>query len=319
TEAVTTERSALSIEERPLYFRSGSENLFGVVTLPTDHPQRSGVILLTGGAWISSVNRNRLWVHAARSLAAAGFHAMRFDYHGVGESSGTLETYGLKRPFIDGTVAAAETLRAQGADRIILLGSCFGARVALEAAAKIDGLDGLILLSPPLGDFERAGQGMDIAGYVGKRSRVAMLRQLADKNKRSIYLRIVKGRARLIATRSIRRMTGRRPWADDWVGPRLLKGVERMVGRKVPILLVYGRDDPFGDEFDLARKGRLGGLVDASEGRIEERILDGQVHKLLDLDVQSDVIRHSPLWAGWLHSRTARTRDAGLSTQVTGG
>lgn len=66
-----------------------------------------GVITLTGGASITGIDRNRLYVRLARKLAARGFYVLRFDYHGVGESMGKAQ-YDLEEPFVtdlDGAIA----------------------------------------------------------------------------------------------------------------------------------------------------------------------------------------------------------------------
>ena len=87
----------------------------------------------------------RLAVIGARTLAAEGFAALRFDLHGHGESGGVTEPIDRKHPCGGDVEAALRYLReARGYRRFLLVGYCFDALSALAAfrneAAAIDGL-----------------------------------------------------------------------------------------------------------------------------------------------------------------------------------
>lgn len=295
------EQRSQTISESPVFFASDRDNLFGIVTRPRE-PSRTGVVLLTGGAWIPAINRNRLWVRLARVLAEDGHNVLRFDYHGVGESTGQLTTYGLDPSFRSGIEAAARTLREQGADRVILLGTCFGARLALACASRIPGVAGLILMSPPLGDFEKAGEEQGVGERLSGRSFAAVASALRDPARRAIYLRILRGLIRLKVTRAFRRATLREPLVDSWVGPLFLRGVRQMAEAGVPLLFAFGNDDPYGDQFSSAVNARLGRLLALPRARSKVEYLHGQVHRLLDPAVQDAVVDSAPGWVTWVIS-----------------
>ena len=101
--------------ERPVFFPAEGNNLFGVLTEPEGPGNGVGVLLIQGGDTVNvSLHRNRLAVRLARNLAADGYTCLRFDFHGLGESSGDIGTLHLHNPFTEDAVAAAEVLHQFG-------------------------------------------------------------------------------------------------------------------------------------------------------------------------------------------------------------
>jgi pimeloyl-ACP methyl ester carboxylesterase len=144
--------AAQARHERPVYFTAGDTPLFGVLTAPTGPPTGTGVLLLAGGIYVLSTNRNRMYVRLARRLAALGHTVLRIDFRGVGESAGVIGDYSIADPNPGDAAAAVRCLLAVGVQRVAIVGSCFGARSALEAAADDPALARLVLFSPPVGD-----------------------------------------------------------------------------------------------------------------------------------------------------------------------
>ncbi len=94
------------------------------------------------------VRTHRLYRFLARRLVDAGFHVLRFDYFGTGDSAGAFEEASLGR-WVDDTVAAVSELRQRFLVRhVYAAGLRLGAAVALLAGIKHGGLDGLILWDP---------------------------------------------------------------------------------------------------------------------------------------------------------------------------
>ena len=122
-------------EEYPVFFPAGGERLAGVVCAPTGEPEDLGVVLLTGANY-TRTHRNRMWVRAARELAERRIPSIRFDYHGVGDSTGRV-IIDLEVALDTDANAAADVLRAStGVDRLALVATCFGGRTAMAAAAR---------------------------------------------------------------------------------------------------------------------------------------------------------------------------------------
>jgi pimeloyl-ACP methyl ester carboxylesterase len=122
-------------EEFGVFVSLGDDRLCGVVCAPVGEMHDLGVVLLTGGNYTRS-HRNRMWVRAARELASHGVPSIRFDYHGVGDSTGTA-TLQLEAPFDADAVAAGDFLRrATGVEQLAVVATCFGGRTAMAAAAR---------------------------------------------------------------------------------------------------------------------------------------------------------------------------------------
>ncbi|MGQ0570531.1 MAG: alpha/beta fold hydrolase, partial [Armatimonadota bacterium] len=145
------QRSTPPYRESPVVFPAGDESIYGILVEPSHAARDVGVILLSGGGYLAMTHRNRMWVHLARWLAAEGFPVLRFDYHGVGESTGDIDGLGLERPFVADLMGAANTLRNRRISNLVLVGSCFGARTILASVERIPELRGAVLLSTPLG------------------------------------------------------------------------------------------------------------------------------------------------------------------------
>jgi pimeloyl-ACP methyl ester carboxylesterase len=125
----------MSHEEFPVFMPIGEDRLCAVVCVPQDIGSDRGVVLLTGSNY-TRTHRNRMWVRTARALADAGVPSIRFDYHGVGDSTGRA-TFDMEAPFDDDAVAAADFLvRATQVSEVTFLATCFGGRTAMAAAAR---------------------------------------------------------------------------------------------------------------------------------------------------------------------------------------
>jgi dienelactone hydrolase len=140
-------------QEYPISFRAGKETLFGLLSTPQgDGPSTAVLVLGGGGTTPTAIGRNRFFVTLCRRLAALGYDALRFDYHGLGDSTGKAD-FRLDRPFLEDLEGAVALVGGRGIPSYALVGSCFGARTALSGGPSLPGLKGLVLLAPPLRDF----------------------------------------------------------------------------------------------------------------------------------------------------------------------
>lgn len=78
---------------------------------------------------------------------AAGWNALRFNFRGVGRSSGR---HDQGRGEQDDVLAAGRWLRQEGHRRLALLGYSFGSLVGARAADRLEGLSCGVWVSPPL-------------------------------------------------------------------------------------------------------------------------------------------------------------------------
>lgn len=118
----------MTYTEVPICFSCESESLVGILAKPKT-PADIGLVLVVGGPQ-TRVGSHRQFVLLSRELATRGYAVLRFDYRGMGDSSGA------RRDFegVSADIAAAiNTLqqRVPEVKRIALWGLCDGASAAL--------------------------------------------------------------------------------------------------------------------------------------------------------------------------------------------
>jgi exosortase A-associated hydrolase 1 len=140
--------------ETVLNFQCQGENLLGIVSAPeinqatNQTANQTGVIIIVGGPQYR-VGSHRQFVLLARSLASAGYTSLRFDYRGMGDSSGTARDFLQITPDIQAAIDALLLERPE-LKQIVLWGLCDGASAALLylQASPENKIAGLCLLNP---------------------------------------------------------------------------------------------------------------------------------------------------------------------------
>lgn len=314
-------------DETLLYFPAGEETLFGIFTRPTVDPLGIAVIVLPGGGG-GTTNRNGISVRLCRRLAAEGYHSLRFDYHGIGESTGIVEQFRVDEPFTEDLEGAVRWVEAQGIDKIVLFGNCFGARTALSYAPEVAGLVGVAMGSPGPRDFamgERTSTRLAIEwsfrDYVVKALNPKTARELLDpkvrakarravKTKWAALVNKVKGRLGMKVTQDARLVP---------ISPLFLEPLEALVEREVPILFIYGEEDDFYQEFLRAKAGKLGKILARGNGSVDVRTLPGEVHGFARTRAQGPVIDVVSEWLADRRSSTAASEEEGESSWTLAG
>lgn len=85
----------------------------------------------------------------ATTLAAAGFHVIRFDYHGTGDSAGDdadPDRVGAWRASI--LAAAAEIKKLAHVEQLVFFGMRMGATLAAAVAEELGGIESLVMWAP---------------------------------------------------------------------------------------------------------------------------------------------------------------------------
>jgi uncharacterized protein len=257
--------------ERPVWFPAGAEELFGVISDPPV-PTDVGVVLVTGGGSSKGpgTHRNRMYVRLARQLAADGVVALRIDFHGFGESTGWTSKAQLDRPFPDDVLGAVSCLERCGIRHVILVGSCFGARSVLAATDQVERVAGVALLVPPVRDSDT----IRLKKVVSKQT----LAGLRDPTTRRRYQRVALRRLRALPSR-VRSSAALRGQRDlRGVSPVFLASVEHLVSRQVPLLIMQGAEDPYFQDFEDARAGALGRVLERAEPPVRLVVADGRLH-----------------------------------------
>ena len=286
----------LSTREQPVFFPAAGETLFGIHSHPTGPPTGVGIILIAGGDLVNAAfSRNHIGVRMARRLASEGFDVIRFTYHGVGDSTGVVESLHLHHPFTDDVVGAADYLRGKGIERFVLIGSCFGSRTALSSAPLIHGTVGLVLATPPSAGYDRTealaefmARNRSLGEYVGKALSWEKFKDLFDAGKRRTYVNLARKKIGQVLRRGKAKVAGDTTGREfDWVSPMLIEPLAIMVDRQIPVLFSFGTHDQWLDEFKEAAKGPLGPILARGSETIDViEDLPGVAHGLVRVHVQ---------------------------------
>lgn len=289
---------ATAADEQPIFLPMGDETLFAIVTHPSTAPRGAALLIFSGGAWCTSLGRNRTFTRLARRAAAHGYHALRIDYQGVGESSGSPREFKLDKPFSGDVVVAVEALRAQGVERFYLFGTCFGARVVAEAALLIDGVSGLVLSAAPVRDFElnQRLESLPVRELARRALGGKLLAAVRDGNARRRYVRLVKHKLASAVGRSARRGDGGPRTQFAWVSPRFIGPLRAVIERSMPVQLIYGDGDDYYDDFKRGGSGELGALIDQAGDQVTLTVVPGVSHSLPSITVQQQIIDTTVSW-----------------------
>ncbi len=132
-------------EQRAISFACGDDWLYGVLDVPPA-PHKRGVLIVVGGPQYRA-GSHRQFTLLARSLAAQGIPAMRFDYRGMGDSEGAMRNF---ESVDEDLRAALDAFFAQvpGMSEVVLWGLCDAASAAALYAAGDARVAGLVLLNP---------------------------------------------------------------------------------------------------------------------------------------------------------------------------
>ena len=125
------EGSPVSHADTALSFACEGEQLFGVLSQPTDAARLSGVgvVVVVGGPQYRA-GSHRQFVQLARALAGQGHAVLRFDVRGMGDSSGAQRNFEQVNEDV-GTAIAALQRHVPAVRQVVLLGLCDGASAAL--------------------------------------------------------------------------------------------------------------------------------------------------------------------------------------------
>jgi pimeloyl-ACP methyl ester carboxylesterase len=286
---------ATTLNEIPVFFPSAKGALLGIVTEPTGSSRGMAVVVLSGGGTPLSSNVNRVSVRLCRRISELGFHAFRFDYHGVGESGGITDRFDLANPFLVDVDGALAFLRSREIDRFVLVGSCFGARTALAAAAVTSDVVGIALISPPVRDFQmgertatRLARDLSLKQYARSALQLRNLRRLKNRADRLRFARYA--REKWLAWRGNDRHT--HVEARYQVSPLFMEHLAGVVERGLSPLMIFGEDEDLWKDFRQATSSMSSALL----SEVAVSIVPGTVHGFPNLESQCRVVELIDEW-----------------------
>jgi exosortase A-associated hydrolase 1 len=137
----------MNTTEHALLIPRPASTLVGVLSLPSA-PASMAVLVVVGGPQYR-VGSHRQFVLLARKLAEAGYAVLRFDYQGMGDSSGPAVDFLSATQDIAAAIQALQD-RVPQAQNIVIWGLCDAASAALLYIQETQDLriKGLCLLNP---------------------------------------------------------------------------------------------------------------------------------------------------------------------------
>lgn len=136
----------MSYSESAFCFDCLGDELVGVVTVPDCNTAELGVLIVVGGPQYR-VGSHRQFVLLSRALAASGIPCMRFDFRGMGDSTGAQHSFDDVSADIRSAVDCFFQ-RVPDLSRVVLWGLCDGASAACFYASQDDRVAGLVMLNP---------------------------------------------------------------------------------------------------------------------------------------------------------------------------
>ena len=151
--------------EEAMVFACGKDRLVGIVAAP-EKPAPCGVLIVVGGPQYR-VGSHRQFTLLARDLAEAGIASLRFDYRGMGDSTGGARTFEHAQEDI-GSAIDRLMERQPALREVVIWGLCDAASASLFYAHGDKRVSGLVLLNP----WVRTDEGMaraQLKHYYGAR------------------------------------------------------------------------------------------------------------------------------------------------------
>jgi pimeloyl-ACP methyl ester carboxylesterase len=180
------------VKHFPLFVGVGDDHIAAVLTVPEGNPR--GVVISLPGTGRHNLIGSTVCVHLTQRLVERGLAHVRLDYAGVGDSPGLVPSWVLSDVGAASQQARAvlgAVTEALGVRRFVVVGTCYGSRVALSLVSDPD-CCGAVCLAPPVldhGGFARASRSVGertVFSYV--RSHAA-LRRLAEPLRRTVRAR----------------------------------------------------------------------------------------------------------------------------------
>lgn len=137
----------MSYTEETALFACEGDTLLGILAKP-EIPAETGVVVIVGGPQYR-VGSHRQFVLLSRALAAAGYAVLRFDYRGMGDSTGAQRNFERVSADIGAAIDALQQ-RLPAVKQVALWGLCDGASAALLYCHETHDprVSGLCLLNP---------------------------------------------------------------------------------------------------------------------------------------------------------------------------
>jgi hypothetical protein len=136
--------------ERPVVFYNQDQQINGILHSPAGYDAPRPAVAFFHGFTGTKVEPHRIFVKTARELAAIGFHVLRFDFRGSGDSAGDFSEMTVGGEVSDAIKSIDVLTAMQGVDheRIGILGLSMGGCVAAFVSGQDDRVKSTVMWAP---------------------------------------------------------------------------------------------------------------------------------------------------------------------------
>ena len=289
--------------------------LHGILHEPEASVSRGICVLLLSPGTKGRVGPHRLYTKIAARLVPLGFHVLRFDFHGLGDSEGELETRILvdmynsiqTGRYVDDTIAAMDWAQgALGIRSFVGSGLCGGSITALESAevdGRIECLLGIGL--PTLLEGGPENWARIITQQQIARLRIPYFRKLKDPKS---LLRFLTGKSsyQVIWKIVVRWLSERKTVPDskvepsladvDNTNPRFASAFMAMLESSRPLLLFFGGADRLRSQFAENFEGHHDARIRGLRHLYEIHVIPNANHVLSETGWVSELLDESERW-----------------------
>ncbi len=132
----------------PFFFGPSDKALYGVYHPPEVNSSKSEAVLFCPPFGQEYMRSHRALRQLALLLNKKGYHVLRFDYSGTGDSNGNMEDMLPQTWVNDIATAANELIDMADVKRITLVGLRLGALFSVEACKVLENVSRLVLWDP---------------------------------------------------------------------------------------------------------------------------------------------------------------------------
>jgi uncharacterized protein len=140
---------------KPFFFGTAERRLFGIYepAVAGSSGKRAAILCYPWGA--EYLHSHRILRQLSLKLSAAGFHTLRFDFYGTGDSAGEPTDVNLIGSQADLETAIEELTEITGLSKVTLIGLRLGGNIAADVASRRGAdIEALVLWDPVVSGAE---------------------------------------------------------------------------------------------------------------------------------------------------------------------
>jgi uncharacterized protein len=312
----------------PITFRNRKNlKLFGVLHTPRGKaPSKLLVLMLSPGVKMR-VGPQRLYLELTDLFLSLGLSVMRFDFHGLGDSEGTLSEELLRDVynhievgrFVDDTIDAMDWMEQNyGCDRFIVSGLCGGAITGLLTGQRDSRVAGLLALgmTPVLASRAAEASLYMTIGQLESQQKMYLKRLLSPQAWFRLFTFQADNRLiRRMIGHWLRKSVGRAPSnapvpppEGDNANPLFPPAFFKMLSTRRPMLLIFGGTDRLRWEYEEKFVSRHRERLDAMPPLAEVHFVEHANHVLSLPEWQHEMLRVATRWVRKYFLANAVTR-----------